>query len=105
MIDPDMTEEILNKAVYTFGFEKQYLMAVEEMAELTHAIMKSYRCGKMSMTASIIEEMADVQIMLRQMRMTFDEDDEEHYKFVFDLKIRWLQNKIEDDIEEVDGND
>ena len=101
MIDSDMVDEILNKALYTWGIEKQSFMAIEEMAELTKEILKSYRRGSVTITYPIIEEMVDVQVMLIQMRMAFNADDEEHYQFVFDSKIRRLQKYIE----EVDGNE
>ena len=39
-------ESILCKAVNKWGYELQEIIAIEEMAELTHAIVKGKRDGK-----------------------------------------------------------
>ncbi len=70
-------EKILKDAVLTWGRNAQSLMMIEEMSELTKVICKFYRAGD-DMSAgeaveSIREEMADVQIMLDQMRIMFGE--------------------------------
>lgn len=46
-------------------------MAIEEMAELTQALCKVKRAWSEEAIASIIEEMADVQIMLDQLRLIY----------------------------------
>ena len=66
---------ILHEAVRTWGQDAQTLMMVEEMSELTKAICKLYRAtddGSASAAVeNIREEMADVQIMLDQMKIMF----------------------------------
>ena len=68
-------EKILMDAVTTWGRDAQALMMIEEMSELTKAISKFYRATDDSAAAvaveSIREEMADVQIMLDQMKIMF----------------------------------
>lgn len=59
---------ILLKAIRTFGKESQCRMMIEEMSELTKALCKLPRDGPVE---NVLEEMADVQIMLDQMKLLF----------------------------------
>lgn len=67
-------QEIYRKAVETFGIEPQIDMCIEECAELIQALNKAKRCGIIDSraVASVCEEVADVEIMLGQMRHIFD---------------------------------
>ena len=65
------TEErraLLDRAITAYGAPAQMDMAVEEMAELTKALCKIKRaqagCEVTAAIGNVIEEMADVQIML-----------------------------------------
>lgn len=60
---------VLQKALDTFGVEMQKDMAIEEMSELTKAIIKERR-GK-GTKEEIIEEIADVLIMMEQLRIVY----------------------------------
>lgn len=62
--------KILEKAIETYGVEAQIRMAFEEMAELTQAICKSLR-GADNLN-NVVEEIADVEIMLEQIKMIYD---------------------------------
>jgi hypothetical protein len=62
--------EIYAKAVMKFGVKAQLNVALEELAELQKEICKHFR-GRDN-RAEIIEEMADVYIMLEQMRIIFE---------------------------------
>lgn len=67
-----MTEEIENlylKAIRRFGYSAQMHMAIEEMAELTNALMK-YERDRTSYR-DIEEEIADVYIMLEQLTLMY----------------------------------
>ena len=64
------SDEICRAALETFGEMAQMAMAVEEMSELTKELCK-YRRGRNNVE-SIAEEIADVQIMLRQLVILFD---------------------------------
>lgn len=60
-----------------YGVESQKLIAVEEMAELTQAISKLNRAvtvGDMEAAwNNVLEEIADVQIMIWQLRLFVDD--------------------------------
>lgn len=61
--------EVLQRALDTYGSALQIAMVFEEMSELQKELCKYLR-GKCS-PASIAEEIADVEIMLEQMKMLF----------------------------------
>lgn len=72
------TEErraLLDRAITAYGAPAQMDMAVEEMAELTKAICKVKRVSctaeAKAVLENVVEEMADVQIMLDQLRIIF----------------------------------
>lgn len=71
-----MDRELLKRIIKTYGIENQMMQCIEEMAELTQAINK-YRRAEFSDSCIdaynlVIEEIADVQIMIEQMRWMFD---------------------------------
>lgn len=61
--------EVLQRALDTYGSTLQIAMVFEEMSELQKELCKYLR-GKYS-PASIAEEIADVEIMIEQMKMLF----------------------------------
>lgn len=67
----------LEKIADFYGIESQKLIAVEEMAELTQAISKLNRAvtvGEMEAAwDNFLEEIADVQIMIWQLRLFVDD--------------------------------
>lgn len=71
--------EIEKRAIRTYGENSQVDKAIEEMSELTKALLK-YRVGFATLD-EIREEVADVQIMLEQLRMLYGSTgDMEKYK-------------------------
>ena len=71
-------KEILAKALDTYGLKLQVDICIEEMSELTKALLKYRRVkpGQGNLQDahdSIIEEIADVQITIDQMKMAFGE--------------------------------
>lgn len=75
----DRRKEIEERAIRTYGENSQVDKAIEEMSELTKALLK-YRVGFATLD-EIREEAADVQIMLEQLRMLYGSTaDMESYK-------------------------
>lgn len=63
---------IYEDAVKRWGDKAQILMAVEEMAELTKALLKYLRYGaRPEVLEAVAEERADVEIMLNQLHVIF----------------------------------
>lgn len=63
------TGDLYAAAVKKYGKLSQLIMCMEEMAELTKELSKSIRGADNS--AAIVEEMADVEIMLEQLRLIY----------------------------------
>ena len=63
------TRDLYTAAVKKFGKEHQLVLCMEEMAELTKELSKNMR-GSKNIT-NISEEIADVEIMLEQLRVIF----------------------------------
>lgn len=61
--------QVLQRALDTYGSMSQIVMVFEEMSELQKELCKYLR-GKYAL-ANIAEEIADVEIMLEQMKMLF----------------------------------
>lgn len=62
-------EDLYDKTIFLRGEKAQICMMFEEMSELQKELCKSIR-GKQN-TSTIAEEIADVEIMLEQMKLLF----------------------------------
>ena len=82
-------KKVYRTAITTYGLDAQRKMAVEEMAELTNALMKFER-GR-NTDKDVIDEIADVTIMMRQMALMFGED---AVQARVDFKIRRLAERL-----------
>ena len=81
---------IYEAAVQRFGEQAQILIAVEEMAELTKALLKYIRYGgAREVLDSIAEERADVEIMLNQLHVIFGDNSEWECKKLDRLAAFW----------------
>ena len=72
----DKEKFILCTALTKYGIDKQTDMMIEEMSELTKALLKLRRHGHdenlvSMLLANVVEEIADVGIVLEQMRIYF----------------------------------
>lgn len=82
--------ELYNKAIETFGEESQRRVAIEEMSELTKELCKWDRnCGN---KLHIAEEIADVTIMLEQLRIIYGCDDV--INDWYDFKLERLERRL-----------
>ena len=82
---------ICERALKAWGTEKQVDMMIEEIGELLSALGKCKR-GR-TKTGPVVEELADLQIVLWQMIILFGED---HVKKHIDEKIKRTEAKIEE---------
>ena len=85
--------EVLINAVSTYGKCSQIHMMIEEMAELTNALLKTMRVdGRPNLwdDEDVREEMADVSIMLDQMQIIYGDISE-----IRAGKIRRLKRRLE----------
>ena len=106
-----MNNEAIKEIADTYGYDAQSRQLIEEMAELTQAINKYWRkqleCGKLTPFATqpgneewknIVEEIADVQICIKQVKYLLDIRD-------MDI-IPVLEHKLNRQLERIgaDGN-
>ncbi len=86
MIQGNTENRILMAAIKTYGNDAQKKMALEEMSELQKEICKNWR-GKDNYD-EIAEEIADVEIMLDQLKMIYGISERQVLKFRNDKVIR-----------------
>lgn len=94
-------KEIMQKAIETYGAEKQIDMAIEEMSELIKALLKHRRAlielsdieCRRAAENDVTEEIADVEIMLEQMKIIFNC----HYSVdgIKNYKLNRLKSRLE----------
>lgn len=91
-------EDIYKKAVDKWGVEAQMNMIVEELSELTFALMKIRRSGteqqKIDRYDNLCEEIADVKLMLKQAEYMFDKKKIDKY---YKEKKEYIKNKLNED--------
>jgi len=63
-------KQILVQAITTFGHLPQIIVAIEEMSELTKELCKAQRGAQNR--DHIAEEIADVEIMLEQLKLIYN---------------------------------
>lgn len=87
-----MYKDVLNDAVETWGIQSQVSMVIEEMAELIVELNKYYFRRKLNRKSRLIEEVADCELMLTQIRyiLASDKQIDECKKF----KIERLKGRI-----------
>lgn len=114
----DMTAEregaILERALEKYGANAQRRQMIEEMAELTQALCKLERVVESPNYATawnraydhVLEEIADVQIMLNQMQLFYGDCTERKIKKLERLAWRLgMEDGAEEDPPVIYGND
>lgn len=92
-------ERIMRQAIETYGVQAQCDVAVEEMAELTKAIMKIRRVANdyektQSALENLLEEIADVDIMVEQLKIMWGPKQVGEYRR---QKLERLERRLKDD--------
>lgn len=88
-----MINPVLKRALQTWGEQPQMMMVVEEMSELMKEILKNVN-RKKDNVAEIIEETADVEIMLEQLKENYQIVEKvEAYKAE---KIKLIERRLND---------
>lgn len=96
-----MNKNILQKAIDKYGTEAQQDMVIEECSELIKEILKYRRAVKLGVNQALLndcklhiaDEMADVEIMLEQLKMIFN------CKDVVDERIEYKVNRLKERLE------
>lgn len=90
-----MKKEITEIADY-FGYEQQKNMLIEEQAELIQALNKFDRKGTEEAFNNIIEEMADVELMIGQVKYLLDIN-QDAIDEIKEEKIKRIKEKIREE--------
>ena len=98
MINYQEVTDTYKQAISAYGEKAQKLMAIEEMSELTKEICKDFR-GKLN-REHLIEEIADVLIMLDQMLILYKISGEE-VGLMRIKKVERLKERLEKQNDEI----
>lgn len=87
--------EVLNRAIEIYGYDNQVRMLFEEIAELQNAVCKYLRgrCDKKTKN-NVIEEIADVFIIIEQFKIMFDLADDSIQEAI-NFKMNRLSERVE----------
>ena len=88
-----MNKELICRLIGKYSWQGQVILCVEEMAELQKELIKNLR-GKNNETC-IAEEIADVEIMLEQLRYIFGDIDSKIKEYK-EIKIERIKKILED---------
>jgi hypothetical protein len=84
-------DDVFLKALHTWGGEAQENMAIEECSELIKAICKIRRGNGSEEFKNLIDEIADVTIMMRQMAINVGAEQVEER---IDFKVNRLRERL-----------
>lgn len=88
-MDIRIYDDIFKHAIKSYGVEAQAMKAVEECSEFVNAYAKTF-CGRAT-AQDVVDEIADVTIMMRQMALVFGKEEvEQRIKF----KVERLKNRM-----------
>lgn len=90
-------KQLLERVITANGMNKQLDVAIEELSELIQAICKIKRRDSLSnesfaVKGNLAEEMADVEIVLAELKLMFDNED--NVKEWKDYKLDRLEKRL-----------
>lgn len=88
----DISKEELIQVIKNYGIHSQTIMLFEEMSELQKEVCKLYR--KRGTIDHVIEELADVVIMLEQLQLMLNLEENKLQEIV-DYKMDRLKKRME----------
>lgn len=94
ILNTDERAEIVIDAIQHYGKDNQLDKAIEEMSELTKAICDFKREETVQNTVNVIEETADVFIMMVQMMIMFGANEVDN---LIEVKLVRLKERMEDE--------
>lgn len=101
-----MNTQVLTKVLNKYGSTAQEDICIEEMSELTKAILKHRRAGKFAQgnlndtLSGIVEELADVTICLEYLKLIYLQtapDFCERVDKMIDYKVDRIERRIENE--------
>lgn len=100
-----MIADLAKRILRHYGLRHQKAKTIEELAELIVALQKDVLSGNEGLSQEVLEEIADVHIMLTQ--LLDDEGDKTQVSLIVDRKlkrqIRRIEKEKEDEQSNIDG--
>lgn len=94
---------LCRKIAEHYGYQKQRIQTIQELSELLCLLSRRPdQIAKMDFNAELISEMADVAIMLEQIRIMFGINAEDLFA-VIDSKLERQMNRIAEEVRPHDG--
>ncbi|MCD8011623.1 MAG: hypothetical protein LUG99_00325 [Lachnospiraceae bacterium] len=89
-------DAVYRRCISTYGADAQIDMILEEMSELAKALLKNRRAKKHSQSRidAIVDELADVKIMERQMELLFTCSDDVECRV--DFKVQRQSKRLDE---------
>ena len=94
-----MIEGLARQILNHYGIMHQKSKTIEELAELIVALQKDLIAGKESHSMAVLEEIADVHIMLTQ--LLDDEGDKTTVSLIVDKKLKRQNKKLKRQIRRI----
>lgn len=91
MISKEKQIEICQKAIRTFGEKQQLIKTIEECNELGTVLAQTFTKTDNVAVGDILTEIADVEIMIQQLRLIFGDEAVDQYK---DNKLKRLEGVV-----------
>lgn len=95
-------KEACVEALMKWGKDNQIIQSVEELSELTAVLLQSRRKDRKIDNKKVLEEIADVEIMITQLKIIFQEDKklavsdfDNEYTAIFNEKARKFYKHLE----------
>lgn len=92
ILNTDERMDIILRAIGHYGRESQIDKAIEEMGELIQALSKCKRFGDLQSHVNVIEETADVYIMMLQLIAMFGVNESDN---MIDVKLVRLKGRMD----------
>ena len=88
-----MNKDLARQILQYYGLRHQKAKAIEELGELIVALQKDLLSGKDGLSQDVLEEIADVHIMIAQ--LLDDEGDRTTVSLIVDKKLKRQMGRIE----------
>ena len=97
-----MMADLAKRILKHYGLQHQKAKAIEELGELIVALQKDILSGNEGLSKEVLEEIADVHIMLTQ--LLDDEGDKTQVSLIVDRKLKRQIRRIEKEKENEQSN-
>lgn len=100
----DTNEQLLKRALDLWGSPTQIDILIEEMSELTHALLKARRSESVNgLSWDVLEELVDVEICLAQLHLMFKQNMSSEIQDLYNREYSRKMTRLESRIKQYEG--